>query len=133
MVLSVVGSGTACHPTPGRTSLGDAGERDLSRLGGDIRYGQLLSDESHMLILAVMQTCDAVMIADAAGIIQFVNPAAVDLLGYADASDLVGQSAYEKFHHAFENGAPMPRSACFLNQCYTQGSQVPNWQTVFIS
>ncbi len=91
MVLSVVGSGTACHPTPGRTSLGDAGERDLSRLGGDIRYGQLLSDESHMLILAVMQTCDAVMIADAAGIIQFVNPAFERDSGYA-AAEAIGRS-----------------------------------------
>ncbi|MBL0041326.1 MAG: EAL domain-containing protein [Xanthomonadales bacterium] len=76
---------------------------------------------------------DGVYGVDRSGVIQFVNPAAVDLLGYADVSDLVGQSAYEKFHHAFENGAPMPRSACFLSQCYTQGSQVPNWQTVFIS
>ncbi|MDZ4812334.1 MAG: EAL domain-containing protein [Pseudomonadota bacterium] len=76
---------------------------------------------------------DGVYGVDRAGIIQFVNPAAVDLLGYASAPDLVGSSAYEKFHHAFENGAPMPRAACFLTQCYQNGSQVPNWQTLFIT
>jgi diguanylate cyclase (GGDEF)-like protein/PAS domain S-box-containing protein len=76
---------------------------------------------------------DGVYGVDRAGIIQFVNPAAVDLLGYATAGDLVGGSAYERFHHAFENGAPMPRAACFLSQCYQNGSQVPNWQTLFIT
>ncbi len=76
---------------------------------------------------------DGVYGVDRQGLIQFANPAAVDLLGYADEPDLVGQSAYEKFHYAFENGAPMPRSACFLSQCYSAGSQVPNWQTVFIT
>ena len=76
---------------------------------------------------------DDVYGVDRSGLIQFVNPAAVDLLGFASATDLVGSLAYEKFHHAFENGAPMPRSACFLSQCYQNGSQVPNWQTLFIT
>ena len=91
MVLSVVGSGTACHPSPGRTSPGDAEERDPARLVGALDYGQWLSDESRMLILAVMQTCDAVMIADAAGIIQFVNPAFERDSGYA-AAEAIGRS-----------------------------------------
>jgi diguanylate cyclase (GGDEF)-like protein/PAS domain S-box-containing protein len=76
---------------------------------------------------------DGVYGVDRAGIIQFVNPAALDLLGYSTPPDLIGGSAYERFHHAFENGAPMPRTACFLSQCYQNGSQVPNWQTLFIT
>lgn len=76
---------------------------------------------------------DGVYGVDRSGLIQFINPAAVHLLGYASHNDLVGESAYEKFHHAFENGAPMPKSACFLSACYQNGNQVPNWQTIFVT
>ncbi len=65
------------------------------------------------------------------GTIAFINPAAVDLLGYGAPEDLIGSNAFETFHYAFDDGTPMPRSASFLNQCYANGSQVPAWQTVF--
>jgi diguanylate cyclase (GGDEF)-like protein/PAS domain S-box-containing protein len=68
---------------------------------------------------------------DPSGLIQFINPAALDILGYAHDTDFVGQSAADRFHYAFEDRTRIPRQACFLSQCYENGNQVTGWQTVF--
>ena len=53
------------------------------------------------------------------------------MLGYNEEKELIGRSAYQVFHHSYEDGAPVPRSADFLSQCYAKGGQIPGWQTVF--
>ncbi len=68
---------------------------------------------------------------DSHGRIQFINPAALDILGYSHDADLVGEEAAERFHYAFEDRTRIPRQACFLSQCYENGDQVTGWQTVF--
>lgn len=68
---------------------------------------------------------------DPHGRIQFINPAALDILGYAHDIDFVGEFAAERFHYAFEDRTRIPRQACFLSQCYENGNQVTGWQTVF--
>lgn len=68
---------------------------------------------------------------DPQGRIQFINPAALDILGYAHDVSLVGEAAAERFHYAFEDRTRIPRQACFLSQCYENGNQVTGWQTVF--
>lgn len=68
---------------------------------------------------------------DSQGRIQFINPVALDILGYPHDDALVSQSAHERFHYAFEDRTKIPRQACFLSQCYESGNQVTGWQTVF--
>jgi diguanylate cyclase (GGDEF)-like protein/PAS domain S-box-containing protein len=68
---------------------------------------------------------------DSHGRIQFINPAALDILGYSHDTDFVGEEAAERFHYAFEDRTRIPRQACFLSQCYENGDQVTGWQTVF--
>lgn len=68
---------------------------------------------------------------DPKGNIQFINPAALDLLGYPHDEDLGGRNAAALIHYAFEDGTRIPRQACFLSQCYHNGNQVSAWQTVF--
>ncbi|MEZ5440346.1 MAG: EAL domain-containing protein [Lysobacterales bacterium] len=68
---------------------------------------------------------------DPKGNIQFINPAALDLLGYGHDEDLTGRNAATLIHFAFEDGTRIPRQACFLSQCYQNGNQVSAWQTVF--
>ncbi|MBK6378065.1 MAG: EAL domain-containing protein [Xanthomonadales bacterium] len=68
---------------------------------------------------------------DAEGIIQFINPAALDLLGYQDGNELIGHSAFDAFHYADENGMPMQRAASQLQQCYASGSEMSALQTRF--
>ncbi len=68
---------------------------------------------------------------DSRGVIQFINPAALDILGYSHEVDFVGEMAADRFHYAFEDKTRIPRQACFLSQCYENGNQVSGWQTVF--
>lgn len=74
---------------------------------------------------------DGVFGVDSHGDIQFINPAALDILGYPQDSQLIQRGAADTLHYAFEDGTRIPRQACFLSQCYRDGNQVNAWQTVF--
>ena len=114
----------------------EARELFLARLGSLARAVQdrkSVDAERRRLQSILSSVGDGVYGVDSRGAIQFVNPAALDMLGYDESHELVGESAYERFHHSYEDGTPVPRSACFLSQCYAQGSQVPGWQTAFWS
>src|SRR6185436_17043641 len=112
----------------------EAKELYLARLGSlarTVRDRKAIDNERRRLQGILSSVGDGVFGVDAKGVIQFINPAAVDILGYGASEDLIGRGAYETFHYAFEDGTTMPRSACFLSQCYASGNQVPAWQTVF--
>lgn len=114
----------------------EARELFLARLGSLARAvsdRKSVDAERRRLQSILSSVGDGVYGVDDRGVIQFVNPAAIDILGYSDAADLVGKPAYDRVHHSYEDGTTVPRSACFLSQCYAQGSQVPGWQTVFWS
>ena len=103
----------------------------LKSLARTITDRKAIDEERRRLQGILSSVGDGVYGVDSDGTIAFVNPAALDLLGYASPEDLVGRTAFETFHYAFDDGTAMPRSASFLNQCYANGSQVPAWQTVF--
>ncbi len=103
----------------------------LSSLSRTINDRKAIDAERRRLHGILSSVGDGVYGVDSDGQIAFINPAAVDILGYASPDDLIGRNAFETFHYAFDDGTAMPRSASFLNQCYTNGSQVPAWQTVF--
>ena len=105
----------------------------LSSLARAVHDRKSVDAERRRLHSILSSVGDGVYGVDGRGAIQFINPAALDMLGYLDESELTGESAFEVFHHSYEDGTPVPRSACFLSQCYAQGSQVPGWQTVFWS
>ena len=114
----------------------EARELFLARLGSLARAVQdrkSIDTERRRLQSILSSVGDGVYGVDNRGVIQFVNPAALDMLGHGGEEDLIGESAFDTFHHSYEDGTPVPRSACFLTQCYVQGSQVPGWQTVFWS
>ncbi len=112
----------------------EARELFLARLGSLARAVQdrkSIDAERRLLHSILSSVGDGVYGVDGRGNIQFINPAALDILGHASDNELIGQSAFDSFHHSYADGTSVPRSACFLLQCYAQGSQVPGWQTVF--
>lgn len=112
----------------------EARELFLARLGSLARAVQdrkSIDAERRRLQSILSSVGDGVYGVDSRGIIQFVNPAALEMLGFEEAGKLVGESAHERFHHSYEDGTAVPRGACYLSQCYAQGSEVPGWQTVF--
>jgi diguanylate cyclase (GGDEF)-like protein len=74
---------------------------------------------------------DGVYGVNSKGVIQFINPAALDVLGRPHSAQLIGKSAAECLHPRFEDGTPIPAAACFLSQCYRENREVAGWQTVF--
>lgn len=112
----------------------EARELFLARLGSlarAVQDRQSVDTERRRLQSILSSVGDGVYGVDARGIVQFVNPAALDMLGYERTQDLIGRSAHELFHYAFEDGTPTTPASCFLSQSYAQGSQVPGWQSVF--
>ncbi|MEO8673107.1 MAG: EAL domain-containing protein [Tahibacter sp.] len=112
----------------------EARELFLARLGSlarAVQDRQSVDAERRRLQSILSSVGDGVYGVDARGNVQFVNPAALDILGYDQVEELIGRSAYELFHHSFEDGTAIPRASCFLSQAYAQGSQVPGWQSVF--
>jgi diguanylate cyclase (GGDEF)-like protein/PAS domain S-box-containing protein len=103
----------------------------LSSLARTIGDRKAIDAERRRLQGILGSVGDGVYGVDQDGRIDFVNPAALDILGYADARELAGRDAFDAFHHAYEDGTPMPRAGSFLLQAYASGQQVPAWQTVF--
>jgi len=105
----------------------------LTSLARTVHDRKAIDAERRRLQGILASVGDGVYGVDGDGTIQFINPAAVDLLGYAGAEELIGRNAAEVVHPAQEDGTPLPRSTSFLSQCYANGSQIPSWQTVFWS
>ena len=103
----------------------------IASLARTINDGKAINQERRRLQGILSSVGDGVYGVDADGTIQFINPAALDLLGYAAPEDLVGRCAFEAFHYATEDGSMMQRMASFLHQCYLKGSDVTAWQTTF--
>ena len=103
----------------------------LASMARTINDRKAIDNERRRLQGILSSVGEGVYGVDEDGIIQFINPAALDLLGYTEASELIGHSAFDAFHYADENGLPMQRAASHLNNCYASGSQVSAWQTRF--
>lgn len=103
----------------------------LASLARTVNNRKAIDAERRRLQGILSSVGDGVYGVDEAGVIQFVNPAALNLLGYTQARELIGRRAFDCFHGTDENGAAMERDDSFLDQCYVNGEAVPNWQGVF--
>ena len=61
---------------------------------------------------------------DLRGNCTFVNPAALQLFGYAQEADLLGQHIHALVHHTRPNGTPYPASECRMNQALVSPQEV---------
>jgi diguanylate cyclase (GGDEF)-like protein/PAS domain S-box-containing protein len=103
----------------------------LASLSRTIADRKAIDAERRRLEGILASVGDGVYGVDRDGRITFVNPAALDILGFTAAAELVGRDAFEAFHHAFDDGTTMPRASSFLVQAYASGNPVPAWQTTF--
>lgn len=103
----------------------------LASLARTVRDRKAIDEDRRRLEGILSSVGDGVYGVDAAGVIRFVNPAALELLGHADPNDLVGRDAFDAVHPLREDGSTGEREACYLSQCYSEGNQVSAWPTVF--
>jgi diguanylate cyclase (GGDEF)-like protein len=105
----------------------------MKSLGRMVLDRKAIDNERRRLQGILSSVGDGVYGVDTSGVIQFINPAALDLLGFPHAANIVGKSAAAALHPCFEDGTPIPPLACFLSQCYADSREVGGWQTVFWS
>jgi len=71
-----------------------------------------LPADAETLFRAVAAAADALWVADAAGRIAFLNPAALKILGYSDAAELLGRPSHETIHYLRPDGSLFPAAEC---------------------
>ena len=85
---------------------------------------------SHQKALILESAAEGIYVVDAQGIINFVNPAANTMLGYAP-DELLGRNAHDAVHYAMPNGDPYPRESCPISAATAVGATVQRVQDTF--
>jgi len=86
-------------------------------------------DQQRDRLAAILESVgEGVYGVDRQGRISFMNPAALQVLGYTESDELIGQYAHELFH-CQEAGTP-PEGDRLL-ECYESGEELRNWETKF--
>ena len=67
-------------------------------------------------------TGEAIYGVDLDGSCTFCNPACVDLLGFDDAGDLLGENMHDLIHHTRPDGDLYPREDCRIYLAFREGS-----------
>jgi PAS domain S-box-containing protein len=70
------------------------------------------------------QTADGLYVVDHDGNFAFVNPAAVELFGYDEESELLGLNSHATTHYRRADGSPYPAEECPLLKPRTTGESV---------
>ena len=65
-----------------------------------------------------------VYVATPDGLITYANPAAITVLGFGDASELIGQNGHWLVHYKRRDGSPFPIEECPLARCRDTGNLV---------
>jgi PAS domain S-box-containing protein len=99
--------------------------RDFDNMADAVAEQQrALHDQSAYIELLFNSTAEAIYGVDTQGICTFVNPACLQLLGYAHESDLVGQQMHALIHHHYPDGSSYPVEACRVRLSTLQGQMV---------
>ena len=59
---------------------------------------------------------------DAAGQVTFINPVALNLLGFTE-EEMIGKEVHGLFHHSHEDGSHYPKEDCPIFATWTYGTQ----------
>jgi len=119
MSSTMQGAAAGVAAASGPVGVGPAGlsgsdaQRPAGDNGGVIARPEL-PDNAETLFRAVAAVADALYVADAAGRIAFLNPAAVKILGYAHERELLGRPSHETIHYLRPDGSPFPAAQCPL-------------------
>lgn len=68
------------------------------------------------LDLIMSSTGEGIFGLDPGGRCTFANRAALEMLGYRDASDVLGRDMHALIHHTCRNGAPLPAERCPIHR-----------------
>jgi PAS domain S-box-containing protein len=72
------------------------------------------SEPAALPLAAMANAAEALYVVDAQGRIRFLNPAALQILGYDDEEQLLGRSSHETIHYMHPDGTAFPAAECPL-------------------
>ena len=113
------------HPVHGLPGQAEPSGEDYRRLLGALRE----SEERTRLILA--SAAEAIFGCDQIGTCIFCNDAAARVLGYDNASELLGKSMHETEHHTRADGTPYPLEECPIYLGFKEGKGIHRDDEVF--
>lgn len=68
-------------------------------------------------------TAEAIYGVDLKGRCIFANKSCVELLGYENESDLIGEDTHKLIHHSYPDGSPYPKEECMIYNCTVNGKE----------
>lgn len=80
-----------------------------------------LAERSELVNLLVDSAPGAMYGIDADGSCTFINPAAIRLLGYENASEVLGKKSHAQVHHTRPDGTPYPQEECPVFRSFRDG------------
>ena len=86
-----------------------------------IKAQDQLGEEEERSRLILESAGEGIIGVDAMGRITFVNPAALQTLGY-EKEQFVGQNLHSLIHHSHADGSPYPREDCPMYQSFSLGT-----------
>ncbi len=89
-----------------------------SQYKSELKYKESLQRSERNTSLLLASVAEAIYGVDLAGLITFVNPACLRMLGYEREDELLGQHAHELFHHSHADGSPYPAETCRAYEAY---------------
>jgi diguanylate cyclase (GGDEF)-like protein/PAS domain S-box-containing protein len=101
---------------------------DNLRLEDASRAAQIRLDHQRELILTTAG--EGIYGTDAQGVLNFVNPAAAEMLAYR-REDLIGRPAHSTFHHTYADGSPYPAAECPLISALAAGIPLRGQEEIF--
>lgn len=105
----------------------------LTAMSRSIRNIRTNEQERRRLKGILSSVGDGVYGVDDSGLITFINPAALEMLGYENASELVGESPHSIFHGVYEDNSPKSEDACKLSCAYKDGEPLRSWELNFVT
>jgi diguanylate cyclase (GGDEF)-like protein/PAS domain S-box-containing protein len=102
--------------------------RTLSR---QIQMQKSVESERQRLDGILGSVGDGVYGVDNAGVVTFINPTGLRLLGHTDEADVVGKTAHATIHYAVEDGRRIEPAESPLNRSYADGEPLSAHETVF--
>ena len=103
----------------------------IKALGRSIDVQKRIESERLRLDSVLNSVGDGVYGVDDDGIVSFANPAALKLLGFVGADELIGKRAHLMFHFAAEDGSTLSELHSPISKAYASGGKLSGFETVF--
>jgi len=69
-------------------------------------------------------TGEAIYGLDPEGNATFINPAALEVLGYSSDEELLGKNLHDLLHHSYKDKTPYPAKQCHINRAFENHNEV---------